>query len=376
MITEHQKNLRKKNLGSSDLSVIFGVHPFERPTVYDIWGRLTGQVEDDVPPTPAMKLGSALESTVINLFREDHPVTLKNLRRKHAFLNLAVNVDAITIEGSNPVEAKTCDHFSPTRIDWGPTDENVPDHVALQATAHMMVMDREVCYVPSLVSGVYRLYRVNRNAELVKQIQQKLHAWWEEHIYKGNPPEGLPSRAVGLRWKREPGKVISLPSAYDNVSSILCDKQAATNIAKDKKLAEQEILKAMGDAEEAIVEGFRVTVRWQERRSLNTKKLTEDHPEIAKEYASVTRFPVMRIIENKEIEDASTGRNDAKDEPQKQGSDADRERDGAQGAIGQPSGSPAAEDGTRGGREGVPPELDGTGDEQPGHPAVQPAISP
>lgn len=368
MITKHQKKLRKNNLGSSDLPVILGMHPFERPTPFDIWGRLTGQVEDEIPQTAAMRMGSALESTVIALFSEDRPTHLKNLRRKHPTLHLACNVDAWTVEGHNPVEAKTCDHWSPTRDQWGPTDENVPEHVAIQATAHMMVAQREVCYVPALVSGAYREFLVRRNEDLIEAMLWKIEEWWENHVVKGNAPEGLPSREVGIRWIRKPGKVISLPEDYASLPGrIQQNKGEAKGYAEDAKHNERELLKVMGDAEEAHSDNLKVNVKWQERSSIDAKALARDHPEIAAKYTKKTRFPVMRISENKELPDADPG-------DEEHGTGGDRQCDGTDTTAGQPqdAGSPGQEDGAGSGCESVPAELDEPGGQQAGDPAVQP----
>lgn len=53
----------------------------------------------------------------------------------------------------------------------------------------------------------------------------------------------------------------------------------------------------MGEAENCLVDNYKVAWKNQERRSVDTKKLKDENPEIYNEYLKVTKTRVLRIKE-------------------------------------------------------------------------------
>jgi putative phage-type endonuclease len=58
-------------VGGSDIGAIAGLSTWE--SAITKWAKKTGQIPDDVTPNMSMKLGTILESPILNLFADEHP---------------------------------------------------------------------------------------------------------------------------------------------------------------------------------------------------------------------------------------------------------------------------------------------------------------
>jgi putative phage-type endonuclease len=66
-------NLRNEpgSVGGSDIAPIAGLSSWE--SCITKWAKKTGQIPDEVTPNMSMKLGTILESPILNLFADEHP---------------------------------------------------------------------------------------------------------------------------------------------------------------------------------------------------------------------------------------------------------------------------------------------------------------
>ncbi len=58
-------------VGGSDIAAITGLSTWE--SAITKWAKKTGQIPDEVTPNMSMKLGTILESPILNLFADEHP---------------------------------------------------------------------------------------------------------------------------------------------------------------------------------------------------------------------------------------------------------------------------------------------------------------
>jgi len=260
-ITEQQREQRRKFLGSSDAAAVVGLDPFRSPL--DIFYDKTGQIvpTSGVADNEAIRLGNILEEPVLRWFGAEKNLKLilnddvDRNRRLHANGIMAANFDAF-VDGDprQAVEAKTHGLVS-LYIDeqWGEVETGeVPERVGLQCQHQMAVVPSvETVWVPVLLGGVgLRYYRVDRNAELIADLETIEVKFWRDHVLAGIAPEGEPaSLDTYKKLRRVPEKIVDV--ADEIVAAWLAAKEALkqAEIIKDENTS--FLLQALGDAEAA-----------------------------------------------------------------------------------------------------------------------------
>ncbi len=257
MITQEQRELRKRYVGSSDAAAIMGLDPYR--SAADVFLEKTVQA-DGFEGNENTDRGNLLEPVVLNWAEQQlHGVFLRDVMVVHPNGLLAANLDAyqpkVHIGGVNDepfiVEAKTtvdCD-------DWGePGSDEIPDRVLVQSHHQMIVAGPEyrVVYVPVLMPAYrafeFRMYRVTRNEELSQRVEDAGSSFMERFVRSGTRPDDFkPSLEVLKRIRRLPNKTIELPDEV--VDAWTFAKAVAKDTAENVKVAETALLAAMRDAE-------------------------------------------------------------------------------------------------------------------------------
>ena len=60
----------RKGIGGSDIGALMGKSPFKSP--FQLWAEKTGQLSDEIEPSMPMKLGTAFEPAIRQLFQEEN----------------------------------------------------------------------------------------------------------------------------------------------------------------------------------------------------------------------------------------------------------------------------------------------------------------
>jgi len=185
------------------------------------------------------------------------------------------NLDGATRD-NEIVEAKT----TTIADEWGDqlTDQ-VPERVLAQVHHQLGVAgpDFRVAYIPVLLPGFksldFRLYRVERNDELVAAVAAAAVDFMENHIRPELPPDDFrPSLEVAKRIRREPDVVVDIP---EDLFTAYKEAQAAASAAeKAKKAAQAELLAALGTAEGGSCALGSVTYLEQTRKSYTVAEST------------------------------------------------------------------------------------------------------
>ena len=283
-ITAEQKEERKNFIGASDVPMILGVSP---------WGNALRVYKEKLGLVPSFKgntrtrLGELLEEGLLQLTSEElgYPILPNQRRVKGIF---AANNDGLVDGLPIGVEVKT----TTEEKDWGEeyTDE-VPMHVLMQTQAQAYCGDLDVVYVPALVAGRFRLYRVEREDSLIDEIVARGTQFWEEHVLKQVPPEGTDTFDT-LEVARQAGKVAPI-KAEDYL--LLQELKAQEKEVKDAiESVKESIIQQMGDAEIAECEHGLLTYKKQGRTNFDTKALRLEHPDLYEKFASKSEHYVMR----------------------------------------------------------------------------------
>lgn len=254
MITENQRESRRKFLGSSDAPALVGVNPWKNAAdLY--WEKIRPPSENKKTSTnDAVIIGNFCEDAVLEWFSQTTGKKIvRNQRRVHPNGIMAANFDALVIGEEEAVEAKTAGIVSRLDENWGEieTDE-IPEHVIVQVQHQMSVLPTvQVVWVPVLMGGVgFRKYRVERNQAFIDDLEKLEVNFWHNHIEKLVPPDDLPTIETIKKIRRVPKKTVAL---QDDLVSNWQKTRAASSIAeKEKDEALRLLLGALGDAEEGF----------------------------------------------------------------------------------------------------------------------------
>lgn len=308
MITNHQRLLRRRALGASDLPAVLGVDPYRSPADIQL-EKLHGA---EAVETDAMRVGTALERPIIKLAEPwIGPTHFKATRRRLADAPIVVNIDAFA--GVVPVEAKVVGDYAAK--EWGDSGtDQVPSRVVVQTTAQMAAVGADHCYVVALIGGTsLRVYRLAFDSELATWIVNNATGWWERHVINKAPVTGArPSLELLSRIRREPGKTIPLDSRAEELIgtwSMAREKRLAAEKIEDEFKA--DILALLEDAEiGTLPNGARIEYICTKTRRLDQKALAAGYPEA---YAACMRETITRTMRLKGAGDvrrmlgASTG---------------------------------------------------------------------
>lgn len=289
---------RSKYFGSSDIAPILGISPWR--TKLDVFLDKTQGRQPVTPEKAAIfKRGHRLEPYILDMYAEDTGENLIHRGERYIDLEfpfLAAEIDAETESGKN-VEAKS------TRADWGRvwgsemTDE-IPVYYNAQAMFGMGINGAESAEFPVLI-GIddFRIYRVERDQEIITNLKSAAVEFWNEHIVAGAAPE--PS-TVGDIERLFPWDAGSVVQATDQIRDAYLELKDLRKRIKLLEGDEEEIVKRiklfMGE-HQILQYGADKLLSWksQKARLFDAKSFTAKHPTIAEKfrYDSISR--VMRI---------------------------------------------------------------------------------
>ncbi len=143
----------------------------------------TGALSSETDNLP-MRLGRFLEPFVLDLFQEESGLEVIN--RQKEYVSYAhpwrkAHLDGMTPDGAI-VEAKSAGMiFLSASHGWGePGTDDVPDGYLLQAQHQLsLVPDAVICWMPVLLRGNFRIYRIERNDTIIRNLVEREAEFWE-----------------------------------------------------------------------------------------------------------------------------------------------------------------------------------------------------
>lgn len=265
---------RRAHVCATDSPKLVGLSPWGGPR--DVWWdkRCTADV-DLIPPTMAMKVGSALERAIADTWsaEQGEEICYRNLFRVwDEDSTFAATHDALLVHKPEGLEVKTAG----SDFAWGKGHDEIPDYYLVQTQHQMLVSDLERVHVCVLFGGFglrFANYTVERDQEIIEEIVETGRRFWQ-HVVDGTEPLGDPPRLETLKkLKRVPNKIVELePSLVEAWQALEADKRAAIKAAD---YAKAEVAAALGDAEEGDAGLFgRVTFRASERKGYTVQPST------------------------------------------------------------------------------------------------------
>ena len=280
--------IRKLGIGGSDAGAICGLNPFSTP--FTVYGEKLGIL----PPkeeTEAMRIGNDLEEYIAKRFTEKTGKKVKNCNyvlqhAKHDFI--LGDVDRLVVGENAGLECKSTNAFNKTNFEKA----DIPTHWYTQCVHYMAVTGAERWYLAVLVLGVgFYDFVIERNEEEIKALEDIESEFWNNNVLQciePSPDGREPTTEVikSLYTANQGESVDLLP--YRELLAKYCELGAKIkDLEQEQELIKQEIQIYMANATDGYAEGYKVTWREQERKTLDTKRLAQDYPDLYNAYLKV-----------------------------------------------------------------------------------------
>lgn len=255
-------NGRRVGIGGTDASAILGLSPWKTPLT--IWlekmGKATPQEE-----TEAMRIGTELEDYVARSYTRETGREVRNHNRMVSDGGCLIgNIDRLVVpEGAKIAALKgeiRTDKILECKTSSKEWDEDgVPLYYQVQVQHYMglcpSVTSADLACLFLTFRKHFEIYNIERDDEVIKEMQERLREWWDKHIIHGEPPKPTNEEDCKRLYERStPSKKIYTSAGLSH--SVEKYKQAKARLEAWKEIAQKrkdEIVAAMGDAE-AIVD--------------------------------------------------------------------------------------------------------------------------
>lgn len=248
--------LRMKGIGGSDAGAVLGVNPWRSEV--DVWLEKTGK-KPGFDGNAATYWGTKLEDLVAQEYAEQKAVKV----RRHNYLTqvgfLLGDIDRLVWDGvtvpahngivraSRILEAKTA---KSTAL-WGGI---VPAYIVAQAVHYMALFPSvEVVDVATLFLAErdFQVYPVERDADMVAALVERLTEWWQKHVVEGIPPDPVNEADCRALWaKHRAGVTVIASSEVEQAVVTLAEVKAAiADLEAKESEVRGKVLGAIGEAE-------------------------------------------------------------------------------------------------------------------------------
>jgi predicted phage-related endonuclease len=263
--------LRKGDVTASTVAALFGLHPYE--TALGLYAAKTGVAMPDID-SKVLRRGRLLEGAVAEAVREERPwwaIAKANEYLRDAKIRLGATPDFYVYDENNRRGVLQTKTVAPNAFRSSWTEETPPTHVALQTATEMMLDNADFGVIAALVVDGWNfdlhLYDVPRNAGAEARIREAVTKFWDD-VAAGRPPKtdyARDDRLMQIIYPRQvPGKEIDL-RGDNRALELLAQREAAMEQIKiaeaAKAEAETELREKIGDAEIAIVRGWKVSLK-------------------------------------------------------------------------------------------------------------------
>lgn len=294
---------RRGGLGSSDVAAVLGVSPYASP--WDVWLSKTQGI--DLPDNAAMEVGRYMERGIGEwaadqlggeLIKADPVVGTKDWMRSTPDFMVAYMA-----AGAHATEILECKKARQSADEWGEAGSDlIPVDYTIQVQWQMLCKRRRCAYLAVLftLSDEFRLYTIERDEKLCAHLEEAAGAWWQRHVIEGNPPELDGSKAAS-RWLAEhyaTNEDIRREADEDEQATM---RRLRLYLERRKRLDEeiaimkQDLIRSMGGQASKLTSPFgSVSYKSHDRKSIDTKRLRAEHPEIAEACTRVSSVATFR----------------------------------------------------------------------------------
>ncbi|VIF34947.1 phage-type endonuclease [Clostridioides difficile] len=289
---------RQLGIGGSDASAVAGLNPWKTSVQVYI------EKKEEIPietKSFRMELGNRLEGLVAELFTEETGLKVRNVNgmlKNEKYPFAIANIDRAIVGEKAFLECKTTNSFSIK--EW---ENGVPLHYEIQCLHYMAVTGATHCYIAALLGNEkFVWHKINRDNEVIKNLMKIESEFWEENVLKDilPIPDGSDaySEFLKTRYKNSVKEKIELNLLEDGISKLKRYDDIVLQMKElkgEKQLIEQEIQSEMREFELATLGGRIITWKGATKRSIDTKRLREEMPDIAEKYTNISSYRTFKI---------------------------------------------------------------------------------
>lgn len=286
---------RQKYIGGSDAGAIVGLNPWK--SQLSVYLEKTNQKENKNKDNEQMRIGRDLEEYVAKRFEES---TGKKVRRNNFMMIkdgiFSANVDREVVGENAVLECKTTNSFA--LKDW--QGDSIPVHYELQCHHYMMVGGYDRAYIAVLIGNSKCIWKeIPRDEEMIKLLEEQESKFWNDYVLQRQmpPADGSDTYSNALKEKYQGGleEAVEIDIEDEQLKLLESLKSRKKEIDTSIKRIEQEIQSQMKDNEIGILDGYKVTWKSATRKTIDTKKLNEEHPDIYNKYLKETNYRTFKI---------------------------------------------------------------------------------
>lgn len=299
-LTDFQKETMQ-GLGGHDMGAILEVHPFK--TKHDVYmEKVHGKFSIEM--TKPMQRGIYLEDGLVKYACDELQLHAREcpVQVHPEFKFIRGHPDRFLIDpanGSEPVallEAKT----TRLKADWGEErTDSIPDFILIQINTYLELTGLSVAWIPADVAYELRLYKAEKNSEIIGVILEQGARFWHDHILKKVPPAVDGSDNAGEMLKALYAKDTGLEIASDEkIEEMYAEYHQArfveASAAKDLELRKQLLKKEMGAASVLQGDNWRITWKAHDQKKVDYEKVIEEAGVSAKLVQKHTQTSTVR----------------------------------------------------------------------------------
>lgn len=297
-ILDYEEWLEARKLGitGTDVGGILRISKYSTPM--KVYLDKIGELEP-VQDNEKMYWGRVMEPIVAKEFQIRNKVKIQKVNAilKHPFEHWALgNIDRLVTNEKGEkgiLEIKTVDRYLESL--W--TGEEVPPQYMVQLQWYMYVTGVKYGYFSALIGGNNYIQKyVARDDELIEMLVSSAREFWIDNVMNKKPPfiDGSNASTKLLMSlypeSKETSQVILPDEVNDWINKIGELKLQSNEISEQISEYENKIKEILKNSETGIIGDRKVSWKSQIRKTIDSKRLKEEQPQIYEKYIKTTSF--------------------------------------------------------------------------------------
>lgn len=309
---------RRKSLGGSDMGAVLGMSPFASPI--SVWMDKTGRKPAE-EENEWMRWGADLEGYVAQRFTEKSGLKLINdtaTWKNDKYPYLHANIDRKVVGRKEGVECKLVATLGEKKYRNG----KFPDNYYCQCVTYLAISEYDRWYLAVLIHGIgIRIYQLTRipndtvppwcessvyvdDAE-IEALVKTGEAFWKNYVEKDTPPpadgHSATAEALATLYPESNGETVNIFGYENELSQYIALTAQIKALEGQKDEIANKVKAFLGEAGRGESNRFKVSWTSTERKSLDTKRLVAEHPEInLNDYYKISASRTFRVNEKGE----------------------------------------------------------------------------
>ena len=178
------------------------------------------------------------------------------------------------------------------------TEHKIPLYYETQVQWYMAVTGIKTFFVAALIGGQdFRMYRVDRDEDVIQAIVAKAEGFWMNHVLKDEPPAPVNVEDIKKLYARDNGDMAeaSTEEAID-IGELRNIKGQIKELQEQEKAVASRLIMAIGERTGLNIAGEKaITYQAQNTTRFSSTAFRKDHPDLYDDYAKTTSTRVLRL---------------------------------------------------------------------------------